>query len=421
MKQFNNEAIGNLVDHLFRAEAGKLVALLTRLFGASNIELAEDIVQDTLLTALDHWSVGNVPDNPAAWLTQVAKRKALNELNRNKSVLKYAVHLKKEKADRAQWIEEIFLEKEIPDSQLRMMFTCCHPAMSTTSQIALTLKTLCGFGIKEIAMALFSSESNINKRLYRAKQKIRTQQIPFDIPVGGELENRLDAVCLALYLLFNKGYNSSYSDQLIQKDLCLEAMRLTQLLADHFPQHPRIFALLALMCFHAARLEARIDHRGAIIIFEDQDRVLWNKALIQKGLSYLGRSSQGMNLSAYHLEAGIAAEHCLAKNFEETDWESIYQQYELLYKIKSNPVILLNLAIIESHRKGYRASLEKLADLEKSGTLDGYYLLAATQGIFHLKISDFAKAKIYLTKAQQLTESQKEIDFIAKQLALCEG
>ncbi len=416
----SKKRVDDLVDHLFRTESGKLVSLLTKLFGSAHIELAEDVVQDTLLTALNHWSVGNIPTNPAAWITQVAKRKAINELNRRASRHKYARYLVENNKDPVQFVEEYFLEKEIEDSQLRMIFTCCHPFLSVESQIALTLKTLCGFGIKEIAAAFFTTESIINKRLYRAKQKIRTEQIPFNIPMGSELEPRLDSVCLTLYLLFNEGYKTSYSPSLIRKDFCMEAMRLTRLLTVQFKQYPKLYALLSLMCFQAARLDARMDDKGAIIIFEDQNRKLWDHKLIIKGVQYLKKASKGEEISSYHLEAGIAAEHCLAKSFEDTNWHSIYQQYILLDKIKQNPIIKLNLAIIESKINSYEKALDKLYSIEEEKVLEDYYLLPATQGIFYLKIKEYKLAKTYLLKAKHLSQVPQVINLINKQLEYCE-
>lgn len=408
-----------LVEHLFRTTAGKMVAALTRLFGTSYIQLAEDIVQDTLITAINHWSTDKIPEQPEAWLWQVAKRKALNEMQRKKMILRHHQGELAGSESHHQEIDTIFLSHEIADSQLRMIFTCCHPSLNTTSQIALTLKTLCGFGIKEVARALLSTPSTINKRLYRAKQKIRQSEIPFLIPSGKKLAPRLEAVCLSLYLLFNEGYNASTGDQLIQKELCLEAMRLTKVLVDHFPEQDTLSALLALMCFHSARFEARLDDKGAIIIFEEQDRSKWNRALITEGILYLSRSTQGSQLSAYHLEAGIAAAHCLADSFAATNWASIKKQYQLLHRLKPNPIILLNLAIIESQLNGKRASLQTLSHLAKAGDLANYYLLPATQGIFSLQLKDYPQALLFLEQALQLTESASEIAFIQQKIQAC--
>ena len=406
-----------IVEHLFRTEYGKLVAILTQLFGTSQIQLAEDVVQDTLISALEHWSLEGTPTNPTGWLVQVAKRKALNVLKREQMMRDHQsesiAHNEKGEPD------TIFLENEIRDSQLRMIFTCCHPSLSVASQIALTLKTLCGFGINEVASALITTSSTVNKRLYRAKKTIRESEASFDIPQGKGLDTRLEAVSLTLYLFFNEGYNSSSNDMLIRKELCLEAIRLTKLLVDHFDKNQKLCALLALMCFHTARLEARLDDHGAIVLFEDQDRTLWNQELIHIGMQYLQRSTGANTLSAYHIEARIAAEHCLSKSFESTDWQSIYDQYLLLETIKPNPIIKLNLAIIQSKLDGLASSLKMLDDLASSRVLNDYHLLPATQGVFYMKLQNYPLAIKYLEHALTLKPSQVEQEYLEAQVEMC--
>ncbi|GAB3661242.1 RNA polymerase sigma factor [Echinicola sediminis] len=407
-----------LVEQLFRKEYGKLLASLVRFFGTQHIALAEDVVQETLIAALEHWAVEGTPENPPAWLMQVAKRKAFNELKRQKIRLDHQADLIYQEQTNVEE-KAVFLEEEIKDNQLRMIFTCCHPSLSVESQIALTLKTLCGFGVKEVAKALLSTESTINKRLYRAKEAIRSSSTPFDIPHGRELDGRLQAVSLTLYLMFNEGYNASSGDIPIQKGLCLEAIRLTKLLKDHFSDHKRLSALLALMCFHTARFEARIDVHGAIILFEDQNRDLWDRELINMGMQYLASSFPDEHLSAYHIEAQIAAEHCLASGFENTDWVSIYHLYELLEKIKPSPVVELNLAIILSRIEGLEASLEQLDALSKRKAMSHYHLLPATQGSFLLKLKRYEEALPYFEQAITLKPSAVESEMIQKQITIC--
>ncbi len=406
-----------IIEHLFRNEYGKLVSGLIRFFGTANIQVAEDIVQETLIAASENWSIDGIPNNPTGWLVQVARRKSLNELKRRKMIEKHHAgdHFRQQSENQ---IGSVLLEGEIEDNQLRMIFTCCHPSLNIKSQIALTLKTLCGFGVKEVAKALLTNESTINKRLYRAKSDIRNSKLAFDIPQGVELNERLEAVNLTLYLLFNEGYNSSASDSIIQKELCLEAIRLTKLICEHFKEHKKTYALLSLMYFHAARFEARIDDKGTIILFEDQDRSKWNSNLINLGIQFLQKSID-TSLSSYHIEAGIAAEHCMAKSFEETDWQSIYNQYQLLEKVKPNPVIKLNLAIIQSKLKGVEASLNELDQLAQNKTLVNYHLLPATQGIFHMKLGNYRKAIPFLEKAQTLEPSASENEFIQSRIEEC--
>src|SRR5579863_5523045 len=286
-----------LVDHLFRHEAGRMVAILTRLFGIHNLELAEDIFQDTLHQALKDWTVGPIPDNPSGWLMVVAKRKAINAVRRERLHRSFARDmdaLLKSEWTTAYTMDHVFLEAEIKDSQLRMIFTCCHPALPMEGQLALTLKTLCGFNIAEIAAAMLTTESNINKRLYRVKEKIRNEEIPFTVPAGHQLLPRLDAVLLVIYLLFNEGYNSSGDNAVIRQDLCLEAIRLAMLLTEKpvTNEYPPVYALLALLCLHSARFEARLDI-NSLIVLEEQDRGLWNQQLITRGLQFLSKSAAG--------------------------------------------------------------------------------------------------------------------------------
>lgn len=408
-----------IVEDLFRTEYGKLVSGLTRFFGPGNIQLAEDVIQETLIAALHHWSINQIPDNPTGWLVQVAKRKALNELKRNKMIQRHHSSGDLEKGPEYE-LDQVFLEHEIEDSQLRMIFTCCHPSLSKESQIALTLKTLCGFGIKEVANALLATESTINKRLYRARQNIRENRISFSIPHGKALSERLDVVSLTLYLMFNEGYNSTVNSETISKELCLEAMRLTRLLIVQFQDHSKLSALLSLMCFHVARFDARIDKQGAIVLFEDQNRTLWNQELIAIGMEYLKSSMNAEILSTWHIEARIAAEHCLANGFETTDWASIYSQYELLAKLKPNPIIELNQAIIQSRLNGFEESLRLLKSLEVKGSLKHYLLLPATQGIFYMKTKKFPEAIQYLKKALELNPSASETRFIKQRISECE-
>lgn len=411
-----------LVDHLFRLEAGRMVAILTRVFGIHNLELAEDVMQDTLHQALKDWSLGTVPDNPAGWLMIVAKRKAINAIRRERLHRSFASDmdaLLKSEWTTAYTMDQVFLEDEIKDSQLRMIFTCCHPALPMESQLALTLKTLCGFSIPEIAAALLTSESTINKRLYRAKEKIRNELITFTVPVGNSLVSRLDAVLLVIYLLFNEGYNSSGDNPVIRQDLCLEAIRLGMLLTEKAVtnQYPPVYALLALMCLHAARFEARIDTNNSLVVLEEQDRRLWNQELITEGLQFLSRSAGGDSVTAWHLEAAIAAEHCLAPDFKSTNWDRIYGYYVALEKLKPSSVIKLNLAIVIGKKEGAHAAIDLLHELEKHQALDGYYLLYAALGEFYQQAGKNAAAHAYFRKAMTMTKSTAILALLEKKIS----
>jgi len=309
----------------------------------------------------------------------------------------------------------MFLDNEIRDSQLRMIFTSCHPSLPQESQIALTLKTLCGFSIKEISRALLTTEANVNKRLFRAKQKIREEHFKFEIPMGDNLADRLDSVYKVIYLIFNEGYSCTESEKIIRKDLCAEALRLCQLLSEHqVGNRPKTYALMALMCFHASRLDARIDDKGLIILLKEQDRTLWNKALIAKGFEYASIASSGSKLSEFHLEAGIAAYHSSARSFEETDWENIMKLYNLLEKINPSPITLLNKAIVLSQLKTPKEALDELLKIRE---LDKYYLYHSTIALFYRDLKMTEKALNHLETALSLTSSKAEITLIKKRIS----
>jgi RNA polymerase sigma factor (sigma-70 family) len=398
-----------LVDHLFRHEAGKMVSVLTRIFGLKHIEIAEDIVQDTFLKALDEWSFHKIPENPPAWLYRVAKNRTIDIIRHQKYVAEYEQELNlllKSEWTLSHSLNNLFLDSEIEDSQLRMIFASCHPELPKESQIALTLKTLCGFSVGEISRALLTTDANINKRLFRAKQKLRDENLKFEIPAGKSLNERLDSVYKVIYLLFNEGYKASDSDTVIRKDLCAEAIRLCKLLAEHLAGNkPKTYALLALMCFHAARLDARLDDNGFIILLKEQDRTKWDKSLISKGYEYLNESSEGDELSEYHLEAGIAANHASASSFEDTDWDNVLKLYDMLVKIHPSPVTYLNRAIVIGQINGAKAAI---AELDKIKNLEEYYLYHTTFAEFYSQLKQNPSALKHLNKALKLTKSKAE-------------
>lgn len=413
--------INSLVDHLFRHESGKMVAVLSRLLGLQNLETAHDIVQDTLLQAMQSWSYTSIPDNPAAWLHRVAKNKAIDHLRREKKFRdispQYAYLLQSEWT-LSPTIHQLFLENEIEDSQLRMMFACCHPSIPPESQVALTLKTLCGLSGSEIARAFLTNEETINKRIYRAREKIKTEKIEPDVPGNTELPARLDMVLKSLYLLFNEGYNSSHPQNLIREDLCHESMRLCHLLIEHpLTTGPRAKALMSLMCFQSSRLQARLDANGNIILLKDQDRKLWFRPLIQRGIHYLEESSAPFEVSTYHFEAAIASLHAVAPSFEKTDWKSIHHLYEMLYQLQPNPVVAMNKAIAS----GYAISKQHaLNELQQINGLEHHYLYFATLGELYLAFAQKEKAKEHFEKAMELTSSSSEKQLLASKILSCE-
>jgi RNA polymerase sigma-70 factor (ECF subfamily) len=311
--------IHQAVDHLFRHESGKMIAVLTKLLGLQHLELAQDIVQDSLLQAMNTWSYKGLPDNPAGWLYRVARNKAIDHLRREKSWStispQYAYLLESTHTSTA---DPLFEAHAIEDSMLRMLFACCHPSITVESQLALALKTLCGLTNAEIAKAFLTNEDTIAKRIYRAREKMRTQNVQLELPAASQLQSRLHTVLHCLYLLFNEGYNAAHPNRLIREELCEEAMRLAYLLTQHsLTALPRTYALLALFCFQASRLQARIDDHGNIILLQQQNRDHWYRPLIDKGFEYLELAAEPFELSPYHIEAGIASLHAAAPSFDK--------------------------------------------------------------------------------------------------------
>ncbi|HEY5614887.1 MAG TPA: sigma-70 family RNA polymerase sigma factor [Bacteroidota bacterium] len=407
-----------IAEHLFRREAGRIVSTLTRVFGFDRIELAEDVVQEALLRALQQWPFGGIPDNPPAWLMQVAKNRALDILRRERNFREKESDLAVEILHaHPQEHEHLFLEDEIQDDQLRMMFACCHPALSQESQVTLTLKTLCGFSSAEIARAFLTNEETINKRLVRAKQRLREVQIELEIPSGKELAARFDAVLQALYLLFNEGYKASHGDDLIRKELSDEAIHLTRVLVNHASgQTPPAFALLALMLLHAARFPARVDDRGDLLLLKNQDRSLWDKNMIVEGLAYLDRSADGDRVTEYHLQAGIAACHCLAHNYDATDWKRILLLYDMLLQVNDSPVVLLNRAVALSKVNGAEAGIAAIEDIRNRKPLDSYYLLYAALGELYFELQQYEESARHFRKALELTNVRSEQAFLNRKL-----
>ena len=409
-------SVNQLVGHLFRHEAGKMAAVLTRLLGFHNINIAEDLVQDTLLQAMSVWKFKGVPDNPAAWLYTVAKNKAIDYLRSEKR--KQVADDKLSVLLKSEWtlvptVKNHFLEHEIEDSQLRMIFACCHPALPYESQIALTLKTLCGLSVREIANGFLTTDDVIAKRIYRAKEKLRAEEVPMEIPAM-DLVPRLDTVLKTLYLLFNEGYNSSNTSELIREDLCGEAMRLCILLTENeLCNQPSTNALLALMCLQASRFNARIDHAGEIILLKDQDRSTWNKKLIEKGIRYLQRSDRNAARSEYQIEASIAACHALASDFSKTNWSVIYALYSELAVIKPGPVVEMNRAIAKGYSDSPRAGLDHLLAIEG---LEGNHLYQTALGDFYRELKQYKEANAAYQTALELTPSEKQKALLRKKL-----
>jgi RNA polymerase sigma factor (sigma-70 family) len=415
--------INNLVDHLFRHEAGKLTAVLTRIFGAHNLELAEDVVQDSLLEAMNIWQYKGVPEKPVAWLHKVARNKALNIVNRDKYKRQYAsetAHFLRSEWTANAALDNLFSDSEIEDDQLRMMFTCCHPAISGDSQVALTLKTLCGFSIPEIARAFLTTDDTITKRLKRARQTIREADIPFEVPEPQHLEARLDAVIQTIYLLFNEGYSASRGNDPIRYELCGEAIRLAEIIAANpgVKIKTNVFASLALMYLNASRFSARVSDKGEILTMAEQDRGLWDKSLMQKGFYYLQQAA-GADVSVYHILAAISAYHCSAPDYKTTDWQSILFLYDKLMTADSSVVVRLNRAIALAMVEGPKKAIAELQKIKHDPALKSYHLLYSTFAELHMQLGEFNEAATYLNRALELAPLPAEKELIMKKLRVC--
>ena len=413
-----------MAEHFFRHESGKLVSVLTGIFGIERLQLAEDVVQESMVRALQTWPYYGVPKNPAAWLTQTAKNLALDLIRREKSFrdkqTEIVTFIDQWSSDPAADESPIF-DTEIRDGRLRLMFACCHPQLPPEAQTALALKTLCGFSTTEIAIAFLTTEAAIAKRLTRARQRIRDLHIPFEIPSGDDLSTRLDGVLQTLYLLFNEGYKASTGENLIREDLCSEAVRLATLLAEHpLTNQPRIHALIALMLLDGARLPARVDSEGNILRLKEQDRSLWNRKMIEQGIIQLGLAAAGDELTEYHIQAGIAACHDTAADYKSTDWRKILALYDHWVTINDSPIIALNRAVAIANVNGPEAGLEATEAIRKSGQLDSYYLLYAVLGEFQFRQDQFDSAADNFRQAIKLTDLKSEKVFLEKRLGDCE-
>lgn len=390
-----------LPQHWFRRELGRLVSILARRFGVHRMELCEDAAQTALLQATQSRSSG-LPDNPGAWLYRVAHNHVLDELRREKRDQRYLAEVHAE-----------YTQQEVEDDVLRLLFVCADPAIPPESQLVLALKTLCGFSTGEIALRLFQSEDAVHKRLQRARARLREHAEVQSID-----PRRVHGVLHMLYLLFNEGYSSAQPDRVIRHELCDEALRLALMLKeDPAGAIPETDALVALMCFHAARFDARVDGWGGLLLLEEQDRALWDRELIQRGLDHLTRSARGGTVSRYHAEAGVAAEHCLAPSFAETDWEQIVRLYDVLERVAPSPLNVLNRAIALAEWKGPDAALAALEALQAPSWLVGYYLWDATLGELHRRRGDRDRALAHTRRALAAAPTNPEKALLERRLA----
>jgi RNA polymerase sigma factor (sigma-70 family) len=411
-------------DHLFRREAGRMVATLTRIFGVHNLALAEDVVQDAFCRALEVWKFRGVPENPSAWLMATAKNRALDVLRRERTARTFAPELGR--LLESEWtvapvVEELFGATAIKDDQLRMMFSCCHPRLPEEAQVALVLHILCGFSVNEIANAFVSSDAAIEKRISRAKKVLAGSKRLFDLAGADDFSGRLPAVQRALYLLFNEGYHGASPESPVRAELCQAAMRLTALLIEHpLAATPATHALAALMCLHAARLPARVDALGNLISLFDQDRSRWDAQLVAEGQKLLELSAAGSELTEYHIEAAIAWIHAAAQRTEETDWGQIVSLYDRLMTIRPSSVVALNRAIAIAQHEGPQRGLEEIRIIADRDRLATYPFFHAALGEFEFHNGRYEIAREHFRAALAFARNPMERQFLEQRMGACE-
>lgn len=401
-----------LIDHLFRHHSGKMVSVLTRIFGLKHLDIIEDAVQDTFIKASLSWR-HQQPENPEAWLTKSAKNRVLDIFRKLKTQQKHLPNINQ--GTDAIAINELFLDSEIEDAQLRMIFTACHPKLDSRDRISFALKTVSGFSIKEISSALLTKEDTIKKRLLRARKTIQKSKLKFEIPQGKSLPERLESVMEVLYLIFNEGFHSNKKEKLIRKELCSEAIRLTKiLLKNTYTRVPEVYALCALMCFHSARIETKTNAENEVLDLKNQDRSKWYFPLIQLGNTMMHKAVENTEFSCYHYEAAIAAEHLKAKRFEDTNWDKILYFYQCLNTLKPMQTNLLTMAVVCIQKEDYRMAKQYLKQLKPEYFEQRTYLFYGTYADYYTNTGNKNKAIMYIDLALESVTNNLEKYYIEK-------
>jgi len=411
---------GVLLEHLFRRQAGRMVAHLTGLLGPANLDLAEETVQEAMLRALQSWPYQGVPENAAAWLFRVAHNAAIDAVRRRRFTADQEAEAIADISHAANSMpDHPDLEEQLRDEELRMIFMCCHPEIPRDASVALSLKTVGGFSVREIARAFLADDAAIAQRLVRAKRQIRDRGLTLEMPRGRELQRRLDAVLEVIYFIFNEGYAAHEGDALIRHDLCGEAMRLGQLIAGSSLAEPRIHALVALMAFQCARSPARVDQLGDLVLLEDQDRRLWDDRLIALGFHHFDLSIAGETVSEYHTQAAIAATHARAAADGQIHWQVILSLYDDLLAMNPSAVVVLNRAVAVAKVHGPAAALDAIEPLREDPKLHDYYLLLALRGHLLLELGRRPEAAGCFRAALECRCSEPERRFLRRKLDQC--
>lgn len=420
-EQMNEFSSPVLLEHLFRRQAGRTVSCLTALLGFEHLQLAEDAVQEAMLCALQTWPFQSVPEKPEAWLFRVAHNHAISVLRRGRLFENKTGELIAALEARTQCVEDVDIEQSLRDDELRMIFMCCHPELAQDARVALSLKLVCGFSVSEIARIFMAEESTIAQRLVRAKRLIREQSLPLLVPYKTGLQDRLNSVLEVIYLMFSGGYAAHTGEELIRRDVCLEALRLGQLVAASSMAAPRVDALLALMALQAARLPARTDAAGDMVLLEEQDRSLWDGELITLGFRCFDQSIAGEEISEWHVQAAIAATYATAQNSEAIDWPAILGHYDQLLEMTASPVVALNRAVAVVKVHGAEAALAALAPLEDHPAMRGYHLLPAVRGRVLAELGRFAEAEAAFSAALECDCAEPERRFLERHLDSVRG